>query len=194
MPEFEEKGLIVRAKQGDSDAFEVLYEMHKTSIYRAALLITGDASTAEEILQETFFRAYKNIDKLHEDVSMAPWLYRVAINLARDLTARRRRWRTNLSSIFERLVNSSPPTLEQVVEEQERNELVYNAINKLNFKQRTTLVLFYFQGFSLIEIGEIMNCPVGTIKSRLYYAKINLRRQLVSDRRLPQRLVYEFTS
>lgn len=189
----EEIALIARAKQGDLDAFEALYEMHKASIFRAALAISGDRQVAEEILQETFLRAFKNIDRLHDGVSLAPWLYRVAVNLAYDWSASRRRWLGALEGIFERVVTPAPPSPEQAVEERELQEFMYEAISRLEFKQRTTLVLFYLQNFSLAEISEILDCPVGTVKSRLHYARENLRQELLADHRLPGGLVYEFT-
>ncbi len=185
--------LICQAKQGDFDAFESLYEMHKTSIYRTALAITRDRSMAEEILQETFLRAFKHINKVYEDVSLSPWLYRVAVNLAYDLTAKRSRGLKVLNTLKGWLTASPLSLPEQRVEERELQELVYEAINKLAFKQRTTLVLFYLQGIPLQEIAEIMDCPVGTVKSRLHYARINLRKELLADERLPGGLSYEFS-
>jgi RNA polymerase sigma-70 factor (ECF subfamily) len=91
------------------------------------------------------------------------------------------------------LITPGVASPEQTVEEHELYELVYEAINKLEFKQRASLVLFYLHDFSLNEIAEIMDCPVGTVKSRLHYARENLRRELLADQRLPGGLIYEFT-
>jgi RNA polymerase sigma-70 factor (ECF subfamily) len=124
---------------------------------------------------------------------LSPWLYRIAVNLAYDRAARRRRWLAALDGIIEPLVTSAVASPEQMVEERELYELVYEAINKLKFKQRATLVLFYLHDFSLTEIAEIMDCPVGTVKSRLHYARENLRRELLADQRLVSGLIYEFT-
>jgi len=191
--ESEELRLITRAKRGDLEAFEVLYELYKASIYRTALAITGDRLAAEEILQETFLRAFKHIRNVREGASLSPWLYRIAVNLAYDLTARRRRWPAALDSIVERLITPSEASPEQTVEMRELYGLVYEAINKLEFRQRATLVLFYLHDFSLAEIAESMDCPIGTVKSRLHYARENLRRELLADQRLPLGLAYEFT-
>ena len=83
--------LIIRAKRGDLGAFESLYEIYKGPIYRTALAITGDRPAAEEILQDTFLRAFRHLDNIREGVSLSPWLHRIAVNLAYDWTARRRR-------------------------------------------------------------------------------------------------------
>lgn len=189
----EELELITQAKQGNMQAFERLYEMHKMPIYRTALAITGDRMIAEEILQETFLRAFKYIKKVHNGVSLSPWLYRVAVNQAYDLTAKKRRGLNLLNGFIDWLVAPPLTSPEQKLEERELQDLVYEAINKLEFKQRTTLVLFYLQDFSMQEIAEIMDCPVGTVKSRLYYARANLRQALLADERLPGGLAYDFT-
>jgi RNA polymerase sigma-70 factor (ECF subfamily) len=190
----DELRLITLAKRGDLRAFESLYEMHKGPIYRTALAITGDRSAAEEILQEAFLRAFKHIQNVREGVSLSPWLYRITVNLAYDYgKARSRSWHVALDGIIEHLIAPASASPEQKVEERELNDLVYEAIGKLEFKQRTTLVMFYLQDFSLSEISEIMDCPVGTVKSRLHYARENLRRELLADQRLPVGLVYEFT-
>ena len=130
---------------------------------------------------------------MYEDVSLSPWLYRVAVNLAYDLTAKRRRGLTVLNTLKDWLTVSPLSLPERKVEERELQDLVHEAINKLEFRQRATLVLFYLQDFSLQEIAEIMDCPVGTVKSRLHYARINLRRELLADERLPGGLAYEFS-
>jgi RNA polymerase sigma-70 factor (ECF subfamily) len=190
----DELGLIARAKQRDIVAFEALYEMHKGPVYRTALAITGDRSAAEEILQETFLRAFKHVQKVREGVSLAPWLYRITVNLAYDYgKAHSRNWQMALEGIIEHLIAPASASPEHAVEERELYEVVYGAIDKLEFKQRATLVLFYLHDFSLTEVAAIMDCPPGTVKSRLHYARENLRRELLSDRRLPVGLAYEFT-
>jgi RNA polymerase sigma-70 factor (ECF subfamily) len=188
----QEAVLVALAKTGDLEAFAQLYDRHRTAIYRAARLITGDNATAEEILQETFLRAFKNIEKFHEDVSPAPWLYRVAVNLAYDSMTSRRRWMAAITNIVDWLVTPVLESPEQQVETFELQELVREAIGRLDLKQRTVLVLYYLQELSLTEIADILECPVGTVKSRLHYARENLRRELLADQRLPGGLPHEY--
>ncbi len=192
-PGSEEFKLVARARRGDLRAFEGLYDLHKGPVYRTAMAITGDRLCAEEILQETFLRAFKNLDHIREGVSLSPWLYRIAVNLSYDWTARRRRGPIALDGVIEQLMAPVTTSPEVKAEERELYGLVYEAIDKLEFKQRATLVLFYLHDFSLVEIAEIMDCPVGTVKSRLHYARENLRRELLADQRLPVSLAYEFT-
>lgn len=175
-------------------AFEALYDMHKGPIYRTALAIIGDRLAAEEILQETFLRAFKHIHNVRDGVSLSPWLYRITVNLAYDYgKANSRNWQVALDGIIEHLMAPASASPEHAVEERELFELVYEAIDRLEFKQRITLVLFYLHDFSLSEIAEIMDCPEGTVKSRLYYAREKLRCELLADRRLPVSLAYECT-
>lgn len=193
MPQGKEAELVARAKAGDMEAFEALYAMHNASLFRTVLAITSNKQATEEILQEAFLRAFKHIDDINEGAPLAPWLYRVAVNLAYDWTRRRQRWHTAIDDIVDRLKSVTPASPEQVIEERELYALVHEAIEKLDFKHRATLVLFYMHDFSLEEISAIMECPVGTVKSRLYYARKNLREELLADQRLPRGIAYEYT-
>lgn len=184
--------VIAQAKQGDAQAFAGLYEMHKMAIFHTVLAITNDRAVAEEILQETFIKAFQNLDRIYDNMSLAPWLYRVAVNMAYNLTTRRKRGLTMLNRFVERWLTTPPLSLEQSIEARELQTVLYEAINTLEFKQRATLVLHYLQGFSVTEISEIMDCPVGTVKSRLYHARENLRRKLVADKRWSGGWMYEF--
>ena len=181
---------IAQAKAGDLQAFEALYNLHKTAIFRTALALTGDRSLAEEILQETFLRAFQHLPNVREGVSLSPWLYRVAVNLAYDHSAKRRRKANALGKFIDWLM-PSVPTPERRLEAQELQDMIYEAIGRLEFRQRTTLVLFYLQDFSMQEIARIMDCPVGTVKSRLHYGRQNLRRELLAAARMPGGLAYE---
>lgn len=193
-PAHDEIELIVRAKCGDLEAFETLYGIYKGPVYRTCLAITNDRQAAEEILQETFLRAFKHLHHIRDGVSLSPWLHRIAVNVAYDYWSdRRRHWQVDLDSFIEQLIAPAVASPEQTLEERELYELVYEAIERLEFKQRVALVLFYLHDFSLNEIGEIMGCPVGTVKSRLHYARKNLRRELLADQRLVRGLAYEFT-
>jgi RNA polymerase sigma-70 factor (ECF subfamily) len=98
-----------------------------------------------------------------------------------------------LEGVIDSLV-ASPRTLpESSLERVELQHIVQKAIASLSFKHRVVIVLFYLNGFSLNEIAYILDCPVGTVKSRLYYARRNLRRKLERDRRLSPEVAYEFS-
>lgn len=170
--------LIAQVRGGDLKALETLYEKYKDQIYRTALAITRDQQAAEDILQDCFLRLHANIDRLDGSVPIAPWLHRVTVNLSYNWHARGRRWIHSLEGVIENLVTSSRGLPERQVERTELKDTVQKAIDTLSFSQRVVVVLFYLSGFSLEEIAYVLDCPVGTVKSRLHYARRNLRRWL----------------
>ncbi|MFQ5857996.1 MAG: RNA polymerase sigma factor [Anaerolineae bacterium] len=193
MPASEEAQWIARAKEGDTGAFEALYELHKGSIYRTALAITRDRVAAEEILQDCFLRAFRHIDSVRDDGPIAPWLHRIAINLSYTWVTKQARWLISLEEAVDRLVAAPRSSPEHAMEQSELQQVVLEAIDRLEFHQRATIILFYLEEFSLAEIAEMMDCPVGTVKSRLYYGREKLREALLADQRLPRAIAYEFT-
>jgi RNA polymerase sigma-70 factor (ECF subfamily) len=97
-----------------------------------------------------------------------------------------------LEEVIEQVVGDHQSSPERILEYGELQHIVQEAIYSLSFAQRVVIVLFYLNGFSLEEIGYILDCPVGTVKSRLYYGRQNLKRRLRTDERLPAGLAYEF--
>jgi RNA polymerase sigma-70 factor, ECF subfamily len=172
--------LVTRIRQGDRDAFESLYERHKRAVYRTALAITSEPNLAEEVLQDTFLRTHQHIHELNGDPSLAPWLYRVAVNLCYSRLRLRRRQRIAVS--LEDLPVLPLHLCSRSAEEQHnvaegKNQLMAE-IERLPFKHRAVIVLHYLQGFSLDEIAYVMDCPVGTCKSRLHHARQALAQAL----------------
>jgi RNA polymerase sigma-70 factor (ECF subfamily) len=185
--------LITQIRGGDIKALETLYHKYKTQIYRTALAVTRDQQAAEDILQDTFLRLHANIDRLDGSVPIAPWLHRVTVNLSYTWHARGRRWVHSLEGVIENLVSTPQASPERQVERTETRDIVQEAICTLSFNQRVVVILFYMNGFSLEEIAYIMDCPVGTVKSRLHYARRYLRRWLEREgQRLPE-VVYDFS-
>jgi RNA polymerase sigma-70 factor (ECF subfamily) len=189
----EDGELILRARGGDLAAFETLYDRYKGQVYRTALAITRDRGAAEDILQECFLRVYTHIDRVDVSRPLPPWIHRITVNLSYNWGTKRRRWFPALREVIVQFLGgdhrSSP---EHILEREELQRVVQEAIRSLSFAQRAVIVLFYLNGFSLKEIAYILDCPVGTVKSRLYYGRQNLRRKLGADERLPAGLAYEF--
>jgi RNA polymerase sigma-70 factor (ECF subfamily) len=189
----EDAQLVARIKAGDLEAFEALYHKYKGPIFRTALAITRDQGAAEDILQDCFLRVYMHIHKVDGSAPLPPWLHRIAINLSYNWAAKQRVRLIPLEEMIDRLKASPLLSPEKVAERGELQQIVQEAIDALPFKQRAVLILFYLQGFSLAEIAYIMDCPVGTVKSRLYYGRENLRQKLQRDKRLSGEMAYEFT-
>jgi RNA polymerase sigma-70 factor (ECF subfamily) len=189
----EDGRLISQIRQGNILALKALYEKYKVQVYRTALAITRDREAAEDILQDCFLKVYIHIDKLDGSLPLSPWLHRVAVNLSYNWVDRRRRWLKPLEDVIDCLV-AGPRTLpESVLERGEVQRVIQKALASLSFEHRVVTVLFYLNGFSLNEIAYILDCPVGTVKSRLHYARRNLRHMLERDRHLLPEVAYEFS-
>ncbi|MBI3942409.1 MAG: sigma-70 family RNA polymerase sigma factor [Chloroflexi bacterium] len=182
--------LVLRIRAGELDAFAALYQKYHAAIYRTALAVTGDYPAAEEILQECFLRAFRHIDRVDASTSLAPWLHKIALNLARNWLARRGQSATPLETVVNRLACPAWLVPESISESKEIQIIVRDAILALEFRQRAVVVLFYLWDFSVQEIADILDVPVGTVKSRLYYGREQLRRLLRADIRLPVELIY----
>lgn len=189
----EDGQLISQIRKGNILALEALYEKYKGQVYRTALAITRDRGAAEDILQDCFLKVYTHVDKLDGSFPLSPWLHRVAVNLSYNWASTSRRWLIPLEGVIDHLVAGTRTLPESTFERGEVQHVIQKAIASLSFEHRVVIVLFYLDGFSLNEIAYILDCPVGTVKSRLHYARQNLRRKLERDRHLSPEVVYEFS-
>lgn len=180
--------LVRRMQADDLDAFEAFFMQHRSVIFRTAFALTGDRHAAEEVLQDTFARAYRHRASLRADVSPVPWLHRVAMNLCYSRLDRRR--------IDARPIDEATATLpaDRSIEPAERAEqaelrlIVRQGIAALPAKHRSVVVLYYLHGLSLQETASALDIRLGTVKSRLHYALRGLRDHLEGDRRFEQDL------
>ena len=186
--------LVVRVCQGDLDALGELYDRYRSQVFRTALAITADRDAAEDILQEVFLKLHRYAERIDRTVLLAPWLYRVTANLCYTHISRRGRWLTALEDAIENMV--APPGRSYPEHQLERGELqhvIRQAIDSLSPSQKIVIVLHYLADLNLKEIADILEVPEGTIKSRLYYGRENLRRKLASSRVTSPEVSYEFT-
>jgi RNA polymerase sigma-70 factor (ECF subfamily) len=186
----EDEELVSRIRQGDLGAFEALYDKYKLPLYRTALAITRDRGTSEELLQDAFVRAYAALDRVDASVPLSPWLHRIVLNLSYNHVKRKQHLSVALDEVLDGLTVATHLRPEEQAEGNEVAAFIREAVNSLSFKRRVVIVLYYLQGFSLQEIAYILDCPVGTVKSRLHYASKALRAKLSKDRRLNEVLSY----
>ena len=170
--------LVAQLQTGDLDVLGVLYERHKMNVYRTALAITRDPSAAEDILQDCFLRIYERAHLIDSSLPLKPWLYRVTVNMAYNWERRKRRWQTSLDGIVDWLASPINHSPEWQAEMSDMRGEVMNAVSSLNINQRIVVILFYLNSLSVKEIAAILECPVGTVKSRLYHGRENLRQRL----------------
>ncbi len=182
--------LVERSRRGDVEAFEALARHYKDKIYSYICRTIGDAGEAEDLTQEVFVRAFTSVARFRGASSFQTWLYRIATNICVDTLRRRRRTEQHAFSLDEPLTTEddavereiadasrSPQVLAETGELQQQ---VRRAIASLSEKLRTVVVLFDLQGLSYEQIAEIVDCPVGTVKSRLFNARVQLRDKLSS--------------
>ncbi|MBC7335075.1 MAG: RNA polymerase sigma factor [Clostridia bacterium] len=180
MDELSDSRLIAQIQSGNIQAFNTLYEKYRHRVYRTALAITRDETAAEDILQECFLRVHAYIDKLHGEYTLAPWLYRVTVNLSYQWLNKDHRQFQIVRRLQEPLAQPSAP---RTVEQEELEEIVARALEMLSFDHRVVVVLYYMNEFSVEEIAQILDCPVGTVKSRLHYARRRLKELLAGEGR-----------
>lgn len=173
-----DRELVYAARAGEVRAFDALFYRYRDGVYRLALAITKDAAAADEIVVDTFTRAHRAMERLEPDDSLRPWLYRVAINLSYNRRPPKNVSFSGLEDAAETLPAgeaSSPP---EQAELSELRHAVIACVDSLGPKHRTVVVLHYLNGLNLAEIAQIVDCPVGTVKSRLHYALRRLRAHL----------------
>lgn len=181
--------------RGDRGAFALLYGRHKEPLFRTAVAITHERGAAEELLQEAFLRAYRFMERvqLSPGASLRPWLHRIVINLCFDWCARRRHESSADDDLLRRLASGSASPERQTVDRDQARGIA-EAINRLPFKQRIVVILFYMQDMDLHEIAATLALPAGTVKSRLHYGRVRLREIMEADTRvdlpLPERLAH----
>lgn len=186
--------LVSRIREGDSEAFALLYDRYKKRLFRTALAITDDQGGAEEILQDCFLKAYHSLSRIDCSAPLGPWLHRIAVNLSYNWVMKRRPWFVSVEEMIDRLVAAPQLSPEHAYERKELHRRLHEAINSLKTHHRLVVILFYLQGFSLTEIAYILECPVGTVKSRLHHARRALRRKLAGERELFREAVYDLSS
>ncbi len=180
------KRLVEQAQQGDAEAFTALAEKYKNGVYNYIVRMVHDRTEAEDIAQETFVRAYQALPEFRGAASFQTWLYRIASNLAID-AARRRSRRTSISldepvttdegEVSRQLADERPGPFEELQSAQTQ-QAVREAIAELSPKLRSVIALYDLQGLSYQEIGDILGCPLGTVKSRLFNARNQLQDKL----------------
>jgi len=185
-----ETQFIERLKRGEAAAFEVLVTERSGEIYGLLYRLTGNAEEARDLTQETFLRAFQSIGHFRGDADLRTWIYRIAINQARNRWRwwRRRRRDSTVSldapdgpfglplNAKLRAEPSSDPERQTLAHERER--VLRRALNTLGRAYRETVILRDIEGFSYEEIATTLGISVGTVKSRLSRGREELRRKL----------------
>lgn len=164
-----EAELIARAQNGERNAFSELVRIHARGVFNVVFHMCGNALIAEDAAQETFIRAWQNLSTYRLQTPLRNWLYRIAFNAGMDMLRKEKRILPNdIEDMELRDANSGP---ESVVSQQERTSIVQKAVLSLPEASRAVLVLREYEGMSYSEIADALDIPVGTVMSRLNYAR-----------------------
>jgi len=182
--EWSDEAAAARAKAGDADAFRVLVERHSRPLFRLAFRMTGNEQDAEDIVQDTFLRAYRRIEKFDERASFGTWLYRITVNCSLDLVrARKRRSEqsgpTNpeMGDLIQSLPASSP-TPDRMAMSGEAKQRIAEAMEELSASERTAFVLRHFEGHSIGEIASVLKIKDEAVKNTVFRAVKKMRTEL----------------
>jgi RNA polymerase sigma-70 factor (ECF subfamily) len=178
MSKASDQELVVQLQHGSLDALGALYDQYKQLVYRTSLAITGDNEAASDLLQDVFLRLYRFANRIDIQRPLEPWLYRMTTNLAYTWVKRNRRWLWPLDEIADWISGGGNDPPYSQVEMDDEWQQVQQAVTALPLQQRVVVVLFYLNDLSLQEISEIIEVPVGTVKSRLHYGRNALKKSL----------------
>jgi RNA polymerase sigma-70 factor (ECF subfamily) len=179
-----ETELVTNAQNGDRSAFGELVRLHAPGVLSVIYRMCGDAQLAEDAAQETFIRAWQNLSFYRPQASLRNWLYRIAVNTATDMLRREKRILPD--DIEDLHLTDGQPGPELQVLQQERITLVQKEILSLPDASRAILVLREYEGFSYQEISSTLDIPIGTVMSRLNYARNLLKEKLLLQLSLPE--------
>lgn len=183
-------GLVARARLGDSRAFNLLMGKYRLRVMKLSMRYTRNRADAEDVVQETFIRAYGALGYFRGEAAFYSWLHRIAINSAKTALALRARHRDfvvpNGNAVIadessDALVDWDTP--ENLAQTEELCGALHAAIEALSDEQRTAIALREFQGLGYSQVAAAMSCPVGTVRSRIFRAResINHRLQRILD-------------
>jgi RNA polymerase sigma-70 factor, ECF subfamily len=173
---------VARVRGGDQDAFRILVERHSRAVFRVAFRLTGHEQDAEDVVQETFLKAYRQIAQFESRSSFATWLYRIAFNCSHDLLRQRPRVGTRQSIDAEdgsdRLDLADPsPAADpaRTLERRQTDERVKAALEALTGQERAAFVMRHFEGLSIEEIGAALDLGASAAKHSIFRAVRKLR-------------------
>jgi RNA polymerase sigma-70 factor (ECF subfamily) len=183
--ELSDEAAVAQARAGECDAFRVLVERHSRKVFALAYRLTGNETDAEDVVQETFLRAYRSLNQFDEKAIFTSWLYRIASNYAVDLLrARKSHGAVSLSAneegsadASERLVSPDPGP-ERVTLSSQLNDRIADAMKSLTPHERTAFTLRHFEGHTIEEIGSVLRLGGNATKQVVFRAVQKMRRAL----------------
>lgn len=176
--------LVDRSQQGDTKAFDVLVLKYQQQVFSLIYRLTSDRQAVEDLAQDIFHNAYRAIRHFQGKSSFFTWLYRITVNTCINFT-KQQRLRRMITSVEENPYGDVPsPSHEEVdgperaLENKQLAGLIEKALTSISEDKRTILILRDIEGLSYEEIAAIMDCPIGTVRSRLFRAREKIQAKL----------------
>ena len=178
--------LVRRAKRGDYQAFNLIVMKYQSRIIGIAMKFVKDIHIAEDIAQEAFIKAYKSIDSFREQSAFYTWLYTITANTSKNfLASKKRRKEFSESEILTSDKNNSEildipggDSPEEILAANKLREVIFESLNNLPQDIRTVISLREFEGLSYEEIAEVLNCPIGTVRSRIFRGREIIQKRI----------------
>jgi RNA polymerase sigma-70 factor, ECF subfamily len=174
---------VARARGGDSEAFRLLVERHSRSVYKVAYRVTGNADDAEDVVQETFLKAYRQLDRFEERASFGTWLHRIAWNCSVDLLrSRPKREQAEEADTLEQLgstratvTGAVAPSPERLMASVQVGDRVKEAMGRLSPLERAAFVMRHYEGRSIDEISRALDIRENAAKHSIFRAVRKMR-------------------
>jgi RNA polymerase sigma-70 factor (ECF subfamily) len=180
--ELTDAAAVSRARGGDADAFRMLVDRHSHAVFRVAYRMTGNEHDADDVVQETLLRAYRQLGRFEERANFGTWLHRIAINCSLDLLRARGRSDKHYGGDPEEVeltgAIKSDAQQDRLLLSAELQEQVKAAMERLSGNERTAFVLRHFEGMPVEEIGKTLGIQVNAAKHTIFRAVRKLRESL----------------
>ena len=174
----EDQQAILDCQMGKSKSYRVLVDKYKVRAYHAALIFTGNKEDALDLSQEAFFRAYRSIKTFERGKKFYTWLYQILKNLCINHIQRKKKKSPVISDVEEYagpdLYFSTESRPDEIFEEHEMRDVLWSALNNMKKDEREIIILKEFNELSYKEISEVLEIPIGSVMSRLFYARQKL--------------------
>jgi len=181
--------LVAQCKKGDEKAYKILFDNYRQRVFRLLYRYAGNTHDAMDLVQTTFIKAFRSLDRFRSEAMFSTWLFRIAANVGIDHTRRRKgdklRGLNEANELEEAAWRSAPdhnpfePT--RLLEQKELQASILKAVEDLPETQRMAFTLHAMEGMRYHQIAEVMDCSIGTVMSRLYYARRKLQEALSGE-------------
>ncbi len=181
-----ENEIIEQIRKGDVRKYAALVDRHKDRAFTLAFRLVQDREEAEELVQDAFTRAYRSLEQFRGDAKFSTWLYRIVYNLCMTRVTRRKTRPESLDRYeaethHERFVDDDEPGIDEQMENEDFKNIILEEVNRLPEPYRAAVALFYLQEMSYDEMTNVLQLPLGTVKTNLFRAR-NLLRERMSIR------------